>query len=405
MNDNLAVEKLYERFSRYNTEVLELMGKTIKQFQGLTPSQAHKLARQLKNGVDIRKIIKELEKISGLSKKDIIEILEITAKQDIKFAEPYYKYRNKTNSFQKSKEFQDIVKSVAKVSAEPLENIANTTVIMFKNSDGKFIPKDLKKAYIELIDRCVIATSTGIEDYQTMMRKTIKELSNSGIRKIYYDNRGKTRKWLNPKTGEIEDKKIKETYTRRLDTTVRQNLLDGIRQVHNETQLIIGEEIGADGVEISAHSMCAEDHQEIQGKQYKKADFEKLNGNLERPIGTLNCYHTIFSVVLGVQKPIYTDGQLNNFIKESNKKIKFEGKEYTKYECTQLQRKIESAIRQQKDEQILNRASGFNDDALKNQKKIRLLTQKYNELSKESGLPTKKNRLTVSGYHKIGKKD
>jgi len=68
---------------------------------------------------------------------------------------------------------------------------------------------------------------------------------------------------------------------------------------------------------------------------------------------------------------------------------------------TQLQRRIELNIRKQKDTQILARASGDTELVEQSQNKIRLLTSKYNDLCKESGLQPKKIRMQVAGYKRI----
>ena len=44
-----------------------------------------------------------------------------------------------------------------------------------------------------------------------------------------------------------------------------------------DIQQEVGERFGADGVEISAHYPCAEDHVDIQGRQFSNEKFEKLN--------------------------------------------------------------------------------------------------------------------------------
>ena len=64
-------------------------------------------------------------------------------------------------------------------------------------------------------------------------------------------------------------------------------------------------------------------------------------------------------------------------------------------------RRTETEIRKQKDRQIIAKASNNNEEILKAQNKISQLTTEYNKISKISGLPTYKNRLTVSGYKKI----
>ena len=62
---------------------------------------------------------------------------------------------------------------------------------------------------------------------------------------------------------------------------------------------------------------------------------------------------------------------------------------------TQLCRRVELEIRKAKDTQILARASGDTELIEQSQNKIRLLTSKYNDLCKASGLLPKKQRMQV----------
>ena len=381
---NLALERFVRRFEEFNTEVLEEFGKTISKFDGLTASQAHKLAQQLKNGRDIDKILSDLERISELSKKDIEDLLEITAKENINFANTYYEAKKMEKiSYETSKQFQDIVKAVEKMTKAEFTNLSRTTALKLLKDNGKPLYLDIKKAYNEVIDRCVLAVATGQTNYQKAMYDTIKQLSSSGVKKVYYDNEGK------------------RAYARRLDSSVRMNILDGVRQVNIGVQEQVGKEFGADGVEVSHHVNCAPDHIHIDGQQFSKKKFEKINNNLTRPVASMNCRHFVFSIVLGVSSPLYTKKQLEQDRKNNEKGFEYEGKHYTLYEGEQLQRKIELAVRQQKDLQIIAKASNDKDTISKSQSNITQLTQKYKELSKISGLPTKMDRMRVVGYQRV----
>lgn len=380
----LALERFVRRFEEFNTKVLEDFGKTIKKFEKLTPSQAHKLAQQMKNGRDIEKILADLERISELSRKDIEELLEITAKENIDFANTYYEAKAMDKvSYETSKQFQNLVKAVEKTTKGEFTNLSKTTALKLLKDNDKPLYLDIKKAYNEVIDRCVLAVATGQMDYQKAMYDTIKQLSSSGVKKIFYDNEGK------------------RAYARRLDSSVRMNILDGVRQVNIGIQEQVGKEFGADGVEISAHSPCASDHIFIQGNQYTKKQFNKINANLKRPIGTLNCTHFVFSIVLGVSSPSYTQKQLNQFKKESNEIIEYEGKKYTRYEATQVQRRLETKIRQQKDLQITSKASGNKEGVQTAQQNITSLTKKYKDFSEKAGLDTQMQRMRVVSFKRI----
>jgi hypothetical protein len=205
----------------------------------------------------------------------------------------------------------------------------------------------------------------------------------------------------------------------RLDSAVRMHLKSRLRELHNENQKLFGAEFGADGYEISVHSNPAIDHEQVQGRQFSIAEYDRLNSGFEakdykgktytldhdgkngyRPISEMNCYHYIFSIVLGVSEPEYSDKQLKEIIDSNNKGFEFEGKHYTNYQGTQLQRQLERAIREQKDIQIFAKASGNNELVGDAQQKITQLTNKYKELSNISGLSTKMQRLRVSGYRR-----
>ena len=380
----LAEERFYSRFEALNSEILQEFGKTISKFEGLSVSEAHKLAQQMKNGREIDKIMEDLEKASQLSRKDLEELLEIAAEENIEFANVYYEAKGMDKvSYKDSKQFQDIVKSVEKTTQGVFLNLSSTTAIKLLKDNGEGYLKGIREAYEDVIDRCVLAVATGQTNYQKAMYDTIKQLANSGVRKIYYDNVGK------------------RAYARRLDSSVRMNILDGVRQVNIGIQEQVGKEFGADGVEVSHHVNCAPDHIHIDGQQFSKKKFEKINNNLTRPVASMNCRHFVFSIVLGVSSPLYTKKQLEEDRKNNEKGFEYEGKKYTLYEGEQLQRKIELAVRQQKDLQIIAKASNDKDTISKSQSNITQLTQKYKELSKISGLPTKMDRMRVVGYQRV----
>lgn len=382
----LLLERFYQRYNKYNTKVLEKMGEAIKKFDGVSPTTAHKIAQQLKYGADIDDLIAELSELSGKSTKDIEEAFDTVAKENVGFAEVYAKAKNmEFVDYKDNEQLQRLVKGIAGETKATFKNISNAKAIGFvlKDENGKKIFKNLKETYNDLIDEAVFNVTTGTTDYQSAMRNVMKQLANSGV-KIHEEKVG-----------------YPSGYNLRIDSAVRQNVLTGVRQVNLEVQKQVGRQFGADGVEISAHSPCAEDHLSIQGKQFSNAEFKRLNGILDRPIGEYNCRHFVFSIVLGVNQPSYSDKMLNQMNRESQSIIEYEGKKYTAYEATQVQRKLETAIRQQKDNQIIGRASGDKELVAQSQSKISELTSKYNDFSKNAGLDTYKERLSVSGYRRV----
>ena len=382
----LLLERFYNRFNQYNTKVLEKLGESIKKFDGVSPSVAHQIAQELKYGTDINDLMVELSKLSGKSIKDIEEAFDLVAEENVAFAEVYAKAKNmEFVNYKDNEQLKRLVKGIAGETNATFKNLSKTRAIGFvlKDEYGKKTFKNLKDIYIDLIDEAVFNVETGVTDYQSAMRGVMNQLADSGV-KVHEEKVG-----------------YPSGYNRRIDSSVRQNVLTGVRQVNLQVQKQVGRQYGADGIEISAHSPCAEDHIFLQGKQYSNAEFKKLNASLERPIGEYNCRHFVFSIVLGVNQPSYSDKMLNQMNRESQSIIEYEGKKYTSYEATQVQRKLETAIRKEKDRQIIARASGDKDGVGMAQKNITSLTYKYNDFSKKAGLDTYKNRLTVSGYRRI----
>ena len=387
-------EHLVNRIEEANSYILKRIGEAIKQISTLTPSQAYQIAQILKYGGTYNEIAKELARVSGKNVQDIYKIFEEVAKNNKQFAKQFYKYRGIDYiPYSKDIALQNMVKSLATITADMYRNISNTSVIGFIQ-DGTF--KQLQQVYQGTIDKAILSISQGKQDFYSSMRQTLKELGGSGL--VQYES-GRTR---------------------RLDSAIRMNILDGIRQVNQETANRFGQQYGADGMEVSVHENPAPDHADMQGRQFSLEEFEKLQNGEEakdykgrttqiehskngsyRMIEEYNCYHKAFPIVLGVSKPEYTDKQLKEIQEKNERGFDFEGKHYTNYQGTQLQRRIETEIRKAKDTQILARASGDDELVQESQARISLLTKKYNKLCQESGLQPKKIRMQVSGYKRI----
>ena len=412
LQEKLA-ERLVDRIEELNTTILEEIGKSIREIGKLSPSQAYKLAQLMKYGSSNSKIIKKLAEITKMNKKDIKKILIEIAKENIKFSEPFYKYRGMDSiPYEKNKALQIQVDAIAKITQKRYTNLMKTSAFgMLIN--GKKVYTPISKVYQKTLDKAVISVSQGLESYQSIMRKTMQELVENGIVVIDKD---------------VPKVKYPTGYKRRLDSSVRMNILDGMRQLSNEMQQQFGKEFGADGVEITVHENPAPDHEDVQGRQFSTirpskdelSEWEKLqkgekaidymgneytldhdNKNGFRPISTMNCYHNVLSVILGVNKPQYSDKQLKAINERNKKGFEFEDKKYTMYQGTQLQRAIETKIRTLKDRQIGARARADKKDISYCQRNIRMLTDKYFDLCNTSGLQPKKVRLSVSGYHKV----
>ena len=393
--EDRLIELLVGRIDSLNEEILEIIGNRIKEIGEMTPTQVHQINQMLMYNTDLKKIVKRLAEITGLNVNDIYSLFEYSAKTNQDFAKQFYKARGISYiPFAENKVLKEQIRAIAKITAKEYANMSRTTAIGYtvKDLKGNLVFKDISSAYKGIIDKAILNVSQGKTTYQQEMRNAIKQIGQSGLKTIDYES-GRSM---------------------RLDSAIRQNTLEGLRTLTNQIQQQFGEEFGADGVEVSHHINSAPDHIDtvdgkqfslngdrvVNGKLYK--DFNTVNNSLDRQVSTLNCRHYIFSIVLGVNKPQYTDKQLEEDKKKNKQGFDFEGKHYSNYEGEQLQRLIEREIRKQKDVQILAKSSGDKELTLQAQTKITQLTTKYKQLCNVSGLPNQlKTRASVVGYRRI----
>ena len=369
-----ALDLIDSRYRRVTALYLEKVGETINKIGHLNQSSINLLIQLREMGVSVEKINRVLRKTTNLTQKDIKKLYKKAAKDartDAKFS-----YVSKGVEPDGAR-WNALVENLWMQTAGAMANLSNSTAIA--------------GAYRDAIDDAVQAVSMGVTDYNSAIRDTVRRIGRAGLQ-VQYESGAH----------------------RRLDSAVRQNVLDGVRQVQQKAQELIGEEIGADGVDITAHPNSAPDHDPVQGRRFDLANFQRMQSGLDfedvdgvhyegfdRPITQWRCRHLIHYVLLGVSRRLYTNEQLKQWQENNQKGCIIDGKHYTRYEASQLMRNLETEIRRQKDTAILARASG--DDQLRRQcqSNISKLTKKYKAAAEASGLRTQFNRTAVDGFEPV----
>lgn len=395
----LLPERIIERLKKVNTQFLEIIGKRIKEIGTITETDAHRIRIQIDLEADITEIQLALASISEKNLSDIQELFDIVAEDNYKFAEAV----GGGTSAAVAANLNDYVETLKKQAIEDYGNFSHNTAFMKFNKKGQKVTTDLHQFYSEVIDDAIIAVTSGQSDFYGQMRSVLRNVADSGIRTKYTPLKGAAGKAVDYATG----------YSRRLDTAVRQNLLWGIKKCNDGMLERVGEEIGADGYEIDYHANPRPSHEEMGGRQYIIAEKGKrINGVYYPPFSEVsdlledyNCLHRKKPIICGVSVPNHTPEELAKLKAQDKKKIEFEGEEYTGYELTQLQRKTETAIRNAKDRQIIAAAAGDDELRRTEQEKINILTHKYAKLCEVSGLPSKKEHMSVAGYHRVKTKN
>lgn len=375
-----AAERAANKLTRENTRVLEALGKRIAKVRNAKRGTEHILISEATDEANM--LFQHLEKVLNETVIDEAAVLERAGLSAQEQALKFFEQQGLTLlPYQKTALAENLLLSVNEITRGSFTNLANTQAIGFRfiGLDGRTTYLGFKDAYIKALDGAITEMATGAHGFSPIYRHTLNQIAYSGIRVVDFSG----------------------GWSRRLDSQVRQSILDGVRDIWQANHDRVGVEFGADGVELSAHGGCAHDHLPYQGKQFSKRDFEKLQDRLDRPIGFWNCRHIAFPIIMGISRPAHTPQELSRLRDMSVRKVEFEGRKYTAYEGTQLQRKLETAIRQAKDCSVLAASAGDDITRRAAQMRINSLTSKYTAVSKAFGLPYKSERMRVSGFRPV----
>lgn len=393
------IQPILDRQGKINTYVINVIAQRIKEIGKLLPSDVYKLERILKSGADVREINKEIAKLTNLNERDIKQMIKSVARDAYLDTKPYFDYRHKPFiPFEKNEELQRVVRAMANQTAATYVNLSQARAFMIRDlkNPQRLIPTPLNKAYYSIVDEAIQASQAGVIDYGTAMRRTLQQLSDSGIQTISY----------HPESGRI--------YNQTLEAATKRNLLDGIRQINQGVQDEVGKQYGADGKEITVHEHSAPDHEPVQGHQFTNEeyenlqngeDFEDINGRkfaaIERAIGEYNCRHFTYSIIIGVNKPNFTQEELDANIAQNHEGYTdSKGKHRTLYECSQKQREIERKIRQAKQGVVTGKASGNMQLLNQSRADLNKWRKEYTKFSSACGLPKKPLNVKVQGFTK-----
>ena len=275
-----------------------------------------------------------------------------------------------TAEFSDNGQLQQLVETYSTVSrraaAEDFDNL------WAPGPDGKLYT--VKEAYGKIMDFAYMQTATGALDYQTAIRRSLKELLQRGIRTI-------------PRA---------DGRSMRIEYAVRQYLVNRMGEMHNAISQMNYETIGADGWEISAHAAPAPDHAPYQGHQYSAEEYEQINGGLERKFGWWGCMHTVYPILLGISPPAYSDEQLQRYLDENEAGVTYEGQHYTLYEAKARKRQLESLITSTKYDVMA--AEGDPEWLRTTQLRLSRIRQEYNRFCQATGQTPEPWRTMAAEY-------
>lgn len=362
----------------WENSTLQRIGKRIGRYGKMSLADVKSINNIAIVKQDMDAITKELAKVTGYNISQIEQMYGELLEEQHLANQPLYDYRGKTFvPFKDNRELQAIARAYAKTTGETMINLAKTKALCVLGANGK--PIGMQKYYTDVLDKAVMQVTTGATDFHTAMRDSIIELGGSGVRVDYGGG-----------------------VTRRLDTVVRQNLLWGAKQSSVAYNELIYDELDCTGYEVDWHSNPRHSHEFMQGKQFVVGKARTINGvhfdsfdEANERLQDYGCLHYKTPIICGVSEPRYSAEELKRLNEQNAKKYTIDGKEYSGYDITQMQRRLESSVRNEKTTRDLAKASGDNALVKRCNERIKAYQGKYNEINEIAGIQGDKKRMSV----------
>ena len=127
-----------------------------------------------------------------------------------------------------------------------MENITRS-MGFYLDYGGKKVLTPLSQVYADYLDSACMDIVSGAFDYNSVLRRTVTQLTNSGLRKIDYAS------------GRAD----------RVDVAARRAVMTGVAKLTHKITEYHMEQLGCEYVEVSWHAGARPSHSVWQGKVYK----------------------------------------------------------------------------------------------------------------------------------------
>lgn len=343
----------------------------LAQVARLTSAQAYQVWRLRAMGVTLPELEQELQKRLSITRKragDLVrEYLLMGWEQD---AERLLKAGLEAEKIKSiSGDIRRITEAAITMTDGSLKDITKSLGMIDRN--GLWHP--LRETYLDGCDRVWKMSISGAESWQKAVQDESRSLWSQGVRVIDYESGVHTT----------------------VDVAVRRACISSLGAAQAEINTRLGDELGLDGMEITAHAASAPDHEPIQGKQYRREAFDALNAGLKRRIGTLNCGHAAFPVLYGTA-PQYTDEELKKFRDDNAAGVMVDGKSMSQYEATQYMRAMERRMRKQVRRAITLQSAGDADGLARVQSRLTTMRAEYRRFARAAHLTPQLERVWIA---------
>nr|DAK85601.1 MAG TPA: minor capsid protein [Caudoviricetes sp.] len=353
-------------------EILKDVARRISKTGTLTPTANWQLWRYQQTEALRSDVVTLLAKYSGKSDAAIRQLLLQAATEAMEREDAiYYHYGMEPTPFEESAALNNLLDAGARQTAGTWKNLTATTA---NTVTGQF-ERTLDAAWAKV--------STGAFDYKTAVKQAVDGLAD-GMKFVTYP------------TGHQDS----------IEVAARRAILTGVNQTAGKLQVARADEMGVEFFETTAHGGARPSHAEWQGRQFHRGgavdykgkhypDFEAATGyGTGAGLCGWNCRHTFFSIFpeLG-PAPAWTQADLEAL---NARNIEYNGKKYTRYEISQMQRARERNVRRWKKRYLAETEAGV--DTTDSAVRLKAARQSLAEFTQATGGRVDSARTSVAKF-------
>ncbi len=375
----LELEKMfYDLQDRIMSDVVRRLYKT----GNITSTADYQLNKAMILGGTTEYIESEIKHLTNMANAELWEIYDRVVEQDYTRNRTLYEQVNgHFIPYEENNTLQQWAEAVVKQTKGELKNISRSLGFRVDIGGGKKAFTPLAEYYQKYLDKACLDVVTGSFDYNTVLRKVVKEMTASGIQTVEYD------------TG----------YVSRAPVAARRAVMTGVQQLSNKMNEKIAKDLNTDYFEVTAHAGARPSHVTWQGRVFKYSELQSVCGLGD--VGGLcgaNCRHSYFAFIPGISSRTYSDEELENIRLDDEKIRSFRGKRYNGYEATQRQRQYETTMRAQRAD-IRHLKEGGADQELVQAAQAKYLgtLHEYQNFSRSMNLPEQMERVYMDGLGRM----
>ncbi|MFV8822481.1 phage minor capsid protein [Faecalibacterium sp. 9] len=353
-------------------EILQDVARRIGKMDAVTPTANWQLWRYQQTEALRNDVVKLLAKYTGKSEAAIRRLLLQAATEAMEREDAiYYHYDKEPQPFEESTALNNLLDAGARQTCGTWQNLTATTA------------NTVTGAFERTLDAAWLKVSTGAFDYKAAVKQAVDSLADD-MPMVTYPSGHKDS----------------------IEVAARRAVLTGVNQTTGKLQVARMDEMGCEFVETTAHGGARPSHAEWQGRRFHRGgavdykgrhypDFEAATGyGTGAGLCGWNCRHTFFAVFpeLG-DPPQWTQEQLREL---NARDIEWNGKKYTAYEISQMQRARERNVRRWKKRYLAEDAAGLDptDAAVR----LRAARQSLAEFAQATGGRVDSARVSVPKF-------